>query len=170
MFEKLKKYNLFIKKYYILILFLIGILIIFLSSNIKEKPTTQETFNDVKYINSLEEKITKVVSVIEGAGECLVVINHNSSTESVYVKDYKKTYDNDSDKSKTKSEDTIITMKDKNGNEYALVTKQLMPTVSGVTIVCDGGNDIKVKNSIISAVSTLLGIGTNNVCVIAKAN
>ncbi len=165
-----KKYTVFLKKYYIIVLFVIGFLCILFSGNVKEKKPEQQTFNDEEYIDALEEKISKVVSVIDGAGECVVVINHSSSIESVYVKDYKKTYDNDSDASKTQSEDSVITMKDRNGNEYALVTKQIMPAVSGVTVVCDGGGNMKVRNSIISAVSTLLGIGTNNVCVIAKAN
>ena len=54
--------------------------------------------------------------------------------------------------------------------EMALVTKQIMPQIGGVTVVCDGGADASVKASVINAVCTVLNIGANKVCVIAKAN
>ena len=50
------------------------------------------------------------------------------------------------------------------------MTKQIMPQIGGVTVVCDGGADASVKASVINAVCTVLNIGANKVCVIAKAN
>ena len=111
-----------------------------------------------------------MVSSIKGAGESRVVINIISTTESVYVKENKKSYDSSSEKSKSETEDSVLTMTDSSGNEYALVTKQIMPQIGGVTVVCDGGEDATVKASVINAVCTVLNIGANKVCVIAKAN
>ncbi len=170
MTDKLNKYITFFKKYYIVILFILGIILILSSTIPKKTKNNIDTFSDNVYIEMLETKISNIVSMIDGAGDSAVIISISSTAESVYVKENKKSYDNDNNKTKSETEDSIITMKDENGNEYALVTKQLMPKISGVTVVCDGGNNITVKNSIINAVSTLLGIGANNVCVIAKAN
>lgn len=170
MSDKLNKYINLIKKNYIIILFAIGIILVLISYLPQKSENTVNNFSDSEYIEALEQKISNIVSMIDGAGDSAVIINISSSAESVYVKENKKSFDNDDTKTKSETEDSIITMKDKSGNEYALITKQLMPKISGVTVVCDGGNDIDVKNSIINAVSTLLGIGANNVCVIAKAN
>ena len=170
MSDKINKYIDFVKKNYILIMFIVGIILILLSYLPSKTEITSNSFSESEYIRTLEQKISGIVSMIDGAGDSAVIINISSTTESVYMKENKKFFDNDDTKTKSETEDSIITMKDKSGNEYALVTKQLMPKISGVTVVCDGGNDIDVKNSVINAVSTLLGIGANNVCVIAKAN
>lgn len=170
MTENINKYINVFKKNYILILFIVGMALILLSYLPSKSENTSSDFSETKYIKTLEQKISSMVSMIDGAGDSAVIINLSSTTESVYVKENKKYFDNDDTKTKSETEDSIITMKDKNGNEYALVTKQIMPKISGVTVVCDGGNNIDVKNSVVNAVSTLLGVGANNVCVIAKAN
>ncbi len=168
MIDLIKKLN--IKKNYIYILFAVGILLV-IFSYIMPKSNSDETVlvSDTDYISGLETRLEEIISKIDGAGESDVMVSINSTTESVYVKENKSSYDNDEGKSKGDSEDSVLTMKDSSGNEYALMTKQIMPSISGVTVVCEGGNSVYVKNSIISAVSTLLNIGTNNVCVIAKA-
>ena len=130
---------------------------------------TNEDRHDNEYIIQLEYKIREIVSTIKGAGDCNVMINVSSTSESIYVKENKKSYDNDSEKTKGESEDTVLTMSDAQGNQYAIVRKKLMPTITGVIITCDGGNDNKVKSDVINAVCTVLGIGSNNVCVIAKS-
>ena len=99
-----------------------------------------------------------------------VMINYNTSVESVYVKENKKSYDNNQTENRGETEDNVLTMTDGNGNQSALITKKIMPKISGVTVVCDGGNNKTVQTDVINAVSVLLDIGSNKVCVIAKAN
>lgn len=154
-----------------LILAVLGILLLSVSYIMpKSAEKTDAVFNESEYISSLEKRVENLVSQISGAGDCNVMISINSSVESVYVKENKNFYNNSSDTVKSEKEDSVLTMKDSNGNEYAVITKTIMPQLSGVTVVCDGGNNLSVKNNVISAVSTLLGIGSNKVCVIAKAN
>ena len=137
MVDQFKKYIPLFKKYYTVFLFMIGILILLISGTGKQKNKDTLVFNESKYINELEQKISEISSMIDGAGECIAVVNITSTTESVYNKN--------------------------------TPVKQIMPVISGVTVICEGGNKNAVKESIISAVSTLLGIGSNKVCVIAKA-
>ena len=148
----------------------IGILLIFISDISFDKTSKdRSTFDQNSYLSSLEKRVESIVSEISGAGECKVMINISSGCESVYVKENKKSYDNSEQNNKSESEDSVITMKDSDGNEFALVTKEIMPEISGVIVACKGANDIYVKNSVIQAVSTVLGVGTNKVCVIAKS-
>ena len=51
------------------------------------------------------------------------------------------------------------------GNE-ALIEKTLQPAVQGVVVVCQGAEDVKVVSNITNAVSVVLDIPTNRVCVI----
>lgn len=158
------------KKYLVIIFATIGIIIIAFSYIMpKAEREVKETFSESEYVSDLENRVSKIVSKIEGAGECDVMININSTIESVYVKENKKSYDNDETKSRGETEDSVLTMTDENGNQSAVVTKQIMPQISGVTVVCDGGNSVYVQKSVIEAVSTLLDISSNKVCVIEKA-
>lgn len=156
----------------IAVIAMIGLLLI-TANYIFKKPsqdTTESVFDETEYIESLERRVSNMVSDIKGAGSSSVVINIISTTESVYVKENKKSSDSSSDTNKTETEDSVLTMKDSSGNEYALVTKQILPQIGGVTVVCDGGDDPSVKAAVIYAVCTVLNIGANKVCVIAKAN
>lgn len=153
----------------IILLLLVGVFLMLLH-NVKPISLSKENFSDSEYIDNLERRVESIVSAIYGAGKCEVMINILSSCESVYVKENKKSYDSTVDANKSESEDSVITMSDSDGNEHALMRKELMPEIGGVTVVCDGGNIESVKNNVIVAVSTVLGIGSNRVCVIAKAN
>lgn len=149
----------------------IGILCILFSYKFSErKDVDVNDFSEYKYIKQLENRTAELVSEIEGAGECVVMINYNTSVESVYVKENKKSYDNNPTENKGETQDTVLTMTDSNGNQSALIKKKIMPRISGVTVVCDGAKKQHVQTSIINAVSVLLDIGSNKVCVIAKAN
>lgn len=168
MFELVKKF--FDNKKIILLALAIGVLFVLLSEILPERQNkNRAVFDQENYIISLENRVEKMVSDINGAGECNVMINVSSGSESVYVKENKKSYDTSEQNNKSESEDSVITMKDSDGSEYALVTKELMPEICGVVVTCKGADDVSVKNSVIQAVSTVLGVGTNKVCVITKS-
>ncbi len=148
------------KNYIPFILLGLGIILILLSYIFpKSTNKTDTVFNEDIFIESTQQRVELIVSQIAGVGDCSVAVNINSTIESVYVKE-----------SKSENQNSVLTTKDSSGNENAVVTKKVMPQISGVTVVCSGGNNKNVKNAVISAVSTLLDIGTNKVCVIAKAN
>lgn len=159
------------KKYIILIMACIGILCIIFSYTYSErKDENVDNFSEYEYIKQLEARTAKLVSKINGAGECVVMINYDTSVESVYVTENKKSYDNNQNENRGETEDNVLTMTDSSGNQSALIKKKIMPKISGVTVVCDGGNSKYVQTNVINAVSVLLNIGSNKVCVIAKAN
>ena len=158
------------KKFLIIILALVGIITLFISYVMpKTGGKTDKTFSETDYISDLESRVESIVSKIYGVGECSVMININSTVESVYVKENKKSYDNNENTSKGETENTVLTMTDENGNQSAPVTKQIMPKICGVTVVCDGGENLTVQKDVITAVSTLLDIGSEKVCVIKKS-
>lgn len=159
------------KKIPVIALAVIGLILILIAyiPSKKNNSSIESSFDESTYVSDLEKKIGEIVSSIYGAGKCEVMINIISTTESVYVKENKKHYNSSDTNSTTETEDSVLTMTDGEGNQYAVVTKQIMPEIGGVTVVCDGGDDTKVRINVIDAVSTVLGIGSNKVCVIAKS-
>lgn len=158
------------KKIIIFSLAALGILLILISYIMPmDNNESTDDFSESEYIDQLENRVALLVSQIQGAGSTKVMINIDSTIESVYVKENKKSYNNDQTTSKGETEDSVLTMTDSSGNQSALITKQIMPNICGVTVVCDGADIPSVQKNVIEAVSTLLNIGTNKVCVIAKA-
>ena len=92
----IKKIKPFVKKHYILMLFIFGIILVLLSFIPKNSTNAVKVdFEDYDYVGVLENKISKIVSMIDGAGDCAVIINITSTSESVYVKENKKSNTSD---------------------------------------------------------------------------
>ena len=121
MVDKIKR--ILSNKYYSVTILLILGVAIFLLSTIKVNDS-EYVFNQ-NYVTSLEKRIESILTSIENAGECDVMIN-------------------------------------------CIVDNNDSLSVTGAVITCKGGNIPRVKESVTDAVCSLLGIGANNVCVIAK--
>lgn len=119
------------------------------SSDDDSKPVTPDT----EYKEVLEKELEEIISKIEGVGKVTVMLTVDSTYSYEYVTDV-------SDKD---SETVII------GNKEALVARILNPKISGVLVVCSGGDSVKIKEKVIESVSTVLDIPRNKVYV-AKHN
>ena len=60
--------------------------------------------------------------------------------------------------------ESIIIVDTENGRQGLLVT-EIQPTVKGVVVVCQGGDDPVVQERIASLVTTALNISSKRVCV-----
>ena len=144
---------------------LVGMLLIMasemLGSNGKEQKkenTTNFSYND--YTTQLEEKLTDVISSIQGVGECKVMITLENTAESVYATNN----ENKSDEKSSNKKDEYVFYESSQGETPVLI-KEYLPKVQGVTVVCSGGDDITVKEKIIESVTSLFNISTNRVSV-----
>ena len=158
---------------------LVGILLIFLSSfsSCDKKESPQNKNDDItveEYRTQIENSLKEIVSTIQGAGKAKVLVTVENGTETVYATEQKKNKESAEDKSngettkKKESDDSevrYITVKDSNGTEKALSVTQVQPTVKGVVIVCDGGDNPNTQQRIINAVTTALNITSKRVCV-----
>lgn len=93
-----------------------------------------------KYRTDLEEKLLYVVTQIEGVGNAKIFLTMENEGESVYLQN-----------SDTK-------------------TKNITPSVRGVVVVCDGGDDSLIVSRVLSAVTRSLDIPSNKVCVTKLSN
>ena len=60
---------------------------------------------------------------------------------------------------------TIVIVDNGGGARSALVQTEIEPTVKGVVVVWEGGGDILVQTRVTEAITTVLNIPSNRVCV-----
>lgn len=174
MFSKDKRIKLFVA------LGLLGMIIIgissFFSKN-EEQPivTTTAEVTAEDYRVMMEKQISDLVTSIEGVGKAKVMVTMKSGVEYVYAKEEKQNTDttkgatggNQTTQQRDNYEQKTILVEDQNGRKTALIRTTLEPTIRGVVVVCEGGNNILVQQKVIDAVKVALGIGSNKVCVSA---
>lgn len=119
-----------------------------------------ESVDCTEYAQSLEGRLTDVISSIDGVGECKVMITLENSKESVYATDGEtKTGENDA----SNKEEYVIY--DSENGETPVLIKEYYPKIQGVTVVCSGGDNIVIKETVINTVTSLFGISANRVSV-----
>ena len=118
------------------------------------------SYTFAEYVNNLENKIKSVISQIDGAGKCDVVISFVGGIEQEYV------YSNES-----QTNGSITTEK----NVLSLVSgkpvvlREKMPEVQGVVIVADGAGKASVRLEITKAVQALLKVPNGNIEVFKRS-
>lgn len=159
----------------------LGIALIFFSGHLKssgkkrEKEESAQQNSTQQYVSKLEGSLKEMISSIKGAGNTKVLVTLESTEETVYATEEKKNKEATEDKTtdgqtskKRESDDCekkYITIKDADGTERALSVTQIQPTIKGVVVVCEGGNQPEVQQKITDAVKTALNITSKKVYV-----
>jgi len=97
--------------------------------------TDDKAVDTDSYVTQLRSQLLEIVSHIDGVGEAEIFLTLDNGGENVYLSN-----------SDTK-------------------TKSIEPTVRGVVIVCDGGDDPIVVSRVLSAVTRSLSLSSDKVCV-----
>ncbi len=123
----------------------------------EKRPNDEISFESADiYAAGTEERLCTMLSEIEGVGKAKVMLTITSTEEYVYAETQKK--------SSSQSENSYV-MIDNGSQKEALLKKINNPAISGVLIVCEGGDDPKVCEKVYIAVSTALNIPTNKIYV-----
>lgn len=152
----------------ILILAIVGILLLLVSELIpdtKSEISKEDSQTMSEYAESMENKLKKIISSIEGAGNTDVMVTVDTSEENVFAKEIKTDEESNENKKSTKYEYEYIVIKSGSNGESGMLLKVIEPNIRGVAIVCDGGDNPAVKEDIINTVSAVLDIKTNKISV-----
>lgn len=120
------------------------------------------------YEQQLEARLCSIVGAIAGAGEAKVMLTLDSGSEPIYAtqgdtnSEYAANGESVEESLSANKEYVII---GSGSGEQGLVLKMVEPQVRGVAVICQGGDDILVKQAIVEAVTAVLGIGSNKVSV-----
>ncbi len=140
------------------------VMLLILISDLSESDTSRadvsnDTINfeasDI-YSDEIEKQLCNILETIEGVGKADVMLTLTSTEEYIYAETLKQ--------GSTQSENDYIII-DKGSKKEALIKKINNPAISGVVVVCEGGDDPRVCEKIYKAVSTALGISTGKIYV-----
>lgn len=116
----------------------VGIILIFFSSLTNFDTTENDDakgFSVTTYSTEFESDLQKILSSISGCGETKVLLTIENSVEYIYLDD------------------------------SATKTKEIQPVIRGVLVVCEGGDDPVVTQTVTQAVTRALDISSTKVCV-----
>ena len=161
----------------ILICAVTGIILIAASYIWDEQAEPAESVSDAGTLLSadtrtLEQRLSEMVSRIDGAGRSCVMVTMESTREAVYAQDLRETEDTSSSSESGRTtesgnisrEQTHILM-DRGSGEEPLVEKQIEPQVRGVMILCEGAENPVVEQRLTEAVKPVLVIPASRICV-----
>ena len=161
-----------------LLLGMVGVLLLLLSEcTPKSNPSTPSATSSVQstaedYVKNMEQRLKQMIEQIDGAGKSEVMLTLQNSGESIYATQTKNSEDHTEDigegnskkTSKSELEQETLIYEGTDGKQALLIT-QKEPQINGVIVACEGGENAVVQARIIQAVTTVLNLSTNRVCV-----
>ena len=140
------------------------------SSN--EVISNSETEN---YKESLKNDLINILKKIDGVGDVDVLITYSETSKLVPI------YNENSSESKTSEEDAsggsrVVESYDSSkevitdDSSSPITEKVIMPKIEGAIIICEGANNIDVKNNVISAVEAATGLKVHKIQVFEMKN
>jgi len=164
-----------------LVIFLVIIVIIIscIGYIFNDEEIVIETYNDINDIfdpEVFENKLNKILSNIDGAGDVEVMISYKTGIETIPLLDTKDnktvTEDNTGGAVRKTQQDivetSIIFNQENNGSKEPYISKTIMPQVEGVIVTCEGGGNTIVKGNMIKAVQAVTGIEAEKIQVFSK--
>ena len=120
-------------------------------------PPNAAEAKEADYAAQLEQRLTALISRVEGAGKTVVMVTLESGSESVYATD------TDSDGSSTH---VLLG----SGRADGLVETVQTPRILGVAVVCEGGGSAAVQGRVTALLEALTGLGASHITVAKMAS
>ncbi len=135
---------------------------LFESSEKKENKTISSDFSSSydTYAQDMENRLKIMLEKIDGVGKAEVMVTVGGTEEYIYAQE-EKVKNGEKDFS-SENEYVII---GSNGDKQALLKKVISPEISGVAIICEGGDSNVVKERIYSTISAVFDISSNKIYV-----
>lgn len=154
----------------IVIIGIIGIALLLASEMLASGESTAQDSVNVnvsaqEYTKTLEKELGTILSKIDGAGECNVMITMDCGVETIYATQEESKYDTDGDSESRDNSVSYVILNNSSSGKQALVIKEIQPKVRGIIIVCEGGGNSNVKMNIINAVSSAFDISSTKISV-----
>lgn len=161
----LKKY-----KYAVLIL-LLGIALLLLPSSKKETQTQtaeapQTTADDDTYAAQTEQRLTEMLSKIDGAGRVEVMLTLRTGSRTRYLTDTQNSEETSESGTQRTSEQKTVILSEGSAYDKAAVSAVDYPLFQGALIVSEGADSASVKLALTQAVAALTGLSSDQITVV----
>ena len=144
-----------VRKYqYVLLAVLIGVFLMLLPSRAEHKKTESQVPEVT--VPDLERELAEILSRIAGVGKTEVLLTELSGSSTIYQMDTGMNQSNS---------DTVVIM-DQNREEKGLVKQIIPPIYKGAVIVCQGGDNAKIRLEVVEAVKSVTGLSSDCITVL----
>ena len=123
-------------------------------------PVTGETAQAEQYRETLETRLTELLTGLEGVGQVQVMITVRSTAEQIYAEEVKT-----SQNERGKQQEAALVITRSSGAEAPIIAKTVCPAVQGAAILCTGGDHAAVQERVRKAASAVLGIPQGQIFV-----
>lgn len=125
----------------------------------------------------MEEKLSEILSKIDGAGDVDVMISYVNEVEKIPMTDKKITTtivnEKDSNGGERKTEETSteesIIFEEKTSVKSPVIKQSILPEIVGVIIVADGAKSLIVKENLIKAVEATVNVPSHRIQVFPRS-
>ena len=152
---------------FIFVIILVGVCFMLFAGG-EKGDTKNESVTHEQIILDDEQRLCDILSEIKGVGSVSVMITYDATVQSdiAYELKQEKTVKEDGDDVTNEQSYTDKQAVMSSGEPF--VTRSVYPKVRGVVIAAKGAVNPKVREDIIEAASTVLGIARHKVCVAEK--
>ena len=152
--ESLKKYR------YILVVILAGVFLMALPEKKTEQPQTSQPAAVSE--PGLQESLSKLLSKSEGAGKVEVLLTQAEGSKTLYQTDE----DRSAGETTTDRRQKTVLVTNSAREETGLVRQVNPPTYQGAVVLCQGGDNARIKLAIVEAVANATGLSTDKITVL----
>ena len=143
-----------LKRYqYVLLVMAAGVLLMMLPMGPSGGSEGEGQFD----LELFEEKLSQVLSDIQGAGKTRVVLTLKSGSRQILAQNVER----DGERSSA----SAVTVGQGAGTEGVVPLYSLTPPFQGALVVCPGGGDPAVQLRLLEAVSALTGLGSDRISI-----
>lgn len=147
---------------YPLLIALVGLALLLMPSRKSDTPQTQTPAVAQSKQTDASEQLAQVLGQIDGVGKVKVMLSVSVGETTRYHSDEETTT---TDTTTSVRKETVI-VTDADRAQMPLVSQVIAPEYRGAVIVCQGGDDPKVKWAVVEAVSKATGLGANQISVL----
>ena len=152
--KKLKEYG------PVLLVLLAGVLMLVPSERTKknmQQPGGDNSLYEEFDLAVFEERLSEILSKVEGAGETTVMLSLRSGSRRVLAQNVER------DGEQTVS--TAVTLGKGGGTQEVVELQTFGPQFQGALVVCPGGEDPQVRLRLAASVSALTGLGSDRISI-----
>ena len=118
------------------------------------------------YARRMERQLEALLSQIDGAGSVQVMLSLKTGVRTEYQSDSVRTQRPEGEGTALSREEKTVMQSQGSAYNEAVVVTRAFPAFQGALIVAEGGGEDRVRLSICSAVSALLGLGADQITVL----
>lgn len=148
------------KNRFVFLVLLLGIGLMLLPDREAAQPV--QTLSVQASEESLEQRLSELLSRMEGAGKVQVLLTVSDGEEILYQSNENTTHSELSDACNS----TTVTLTDASRNQAGLIRQVNPPTYQGAVILCRGADNSRVALSLVQAVSNATGLPTHKITVL----